>query len=176
MITCTNFRASFEPATESADLLEHIRTCDLCLDFAVSADPDIMFRAIGGDELVPPGGVDAFVGDVMREVRLRSTESATHRVVSWPRRLAVAATLVAGITGGALVWERGRIAPPVIQSTRIAGQAKSSPYVGQALSLSTKPVIEKYDSDSATIVEMPTGSANDAQIVMIIDDKLPADL
>jgi hypothetical protein len=166
MITCTNFRASFEPATESADLLEHIRTCDLCLDFAVSVDPDIMFRAIGGDELVPPGGVDAFVGDVMREVRLRSTESATHRVVSWPRRLAVAATLVAGITGGALVWERGRIAPPVIQQRPVARIAP----------LTSKPVIEKYDSDSATIVEMPTGSANDAQIVMIIDDKLPADL
>jgi len=166
MITCTNFRASFEPATENADLLEHIRTCDLCLDFAVSVDPDIMFRAIGGDELVPPGGVDAFVGDVMREVRLRSTESATHRIVSWPRRLAVAATLVAGITGGALVWERGRIAPPVIQQRPVARIAP----------LTSKPVIEKYDSDSATIVEMPTGSANDAQIVMIIDDKLPADL
>jgi hypothetical protein len=176
MITCTAFRASFEARTENPELLEHLRACDACLDHAISIDPDVMFRAIGGDELVPPGGVDAFVNDVMREVRLRATEKTTHRVIAWPRRLAVAATLVAGITGGALVWERGRVAPTVSQPTRIAGQAKSSPYVGQALSLSTKPVIEKYDSDSATIVEMPTGSANDAQIVMIIDDKLPADL
>ena len=168
MIPCTAFRASFEARTENPQLLEHIRACDACLDFAVSVDPDIMFRAIGGDELVPPGGVDAFVGDVMREVHLRATESATQRVVSWPRRLAVAATLVAGITGGALVWDRGRIAPPAVT------QAHSQ--VAVARPLATRPVIEKYDSDSATIVEMPTGSANDAQIVMIIDDKLPADL
>ncbi len=167
MITCTAFRASFEAQTENPQLLEHIRACDACLDYAVSVDPDIMFRAIGGDELLPPGGVDAFVSDVMREVHLRATEKTTHRVVAWPRRLAVAATLVAGITGGALVWERGRVEPTVIKPTQIAAIAPA---------LTSKPVIEKYDSDSATIVEMPTGSANDAQIVMIIDEKLPADL
>jgi hypothetical protein len=168
MITCTAFRASFEARTEIPQVLEHVRACDACLDYAVSVDPDIMFRALGGDELVPPGGVDAFVGDVMREVRLRSTESATHRVISWPRRLAVAATLVAGITGGALVWQRDRVEPAVI--------APHAAIAHIARPLATKPVIEKYDSDSATIVEMPTGSANDAQIVMIIDEKLPADL
>jgi len=169
MITCTKFRASFEPETENPEVLEHIRACDACLDYAVSIDPDIMFRAIGGDELVPPGGVDAFVGDVMREVRLRSTENATQRVIAWPRRLAVAATLIAGITGGALVWQRESTSRSITtpQPTRIAHVAPA---------LSTKPIIEKYDSDSATIVEMPTGSANDAQIVMIIDEKLPADL
>jgi hypothetical protein len=167
-MTCTAFRASFEAQTENPEVLEHVRACDACLDYAISIDPDIMFRAIGGGELVPPGGVDAFAADVMREVRLRSTESATHRVISWPRRLAVAATLVAGITGGALVWQRERVAPaPVV--TPKASIARVAPMV-------SKPVIEKYDSDSATIVEMPTGSANDAQIVMIIDDKLPADL
>jgi hypothetical protein len=171
MITCTQFRASFEPATESADLLAHVRECDPCLDFAAEIDPDIMFRAIGGGELIPPGGVDAFVDDVMREVRLRSTENATHRVVAWPRRLAVAATLIAGITGGALMWERARTdAPAVINPVPHIAR------VAQPVALASKPVIEKYDSDSATIVEMPTGSANDAQIVMIIDDKLPADL
>jgi len=172
MITCTTFRAEFEPATEKAEILAHVRTCDACLDYAASIDPDIMFRAIGGDELIPPGGVDAFVGDVMREVRLRSTENATHRVVAWPRRLAVAATLVAGITGGALVWERGRATAPVLTPIPIARIAPQPVVVA----LASKPVIEKYDSDSATIVEMPTGSATDAQIVMIIDDKLPADL
>lgn len=167
MITCTKFRASFEPETENPETLEHIRACDACLDYAVSVDPDIMFRAIGGAEMVPPGGIDAFVSDVMREVHLRATEKTTHRVSAWPRRLAVAATLVAGITGGALVWERGRVEPSVIKPTQIARVAPA---------LTSKPVIEKYDSDSATIVEMPTGSANDAQIVMIIDEKLPADL
>jgi hypothetical protein len=168
MITCTKFRASFEPATENPEVLEHVRACDACLDYAASIDPDIMFRAIGGDDLVPPGGIDAFVGDVMREVHLRATESATHRVISWPRRLAVAATLVAGITGGALVWDRGRIVTPVITQPTVARIAP--------VAMTSRPVIEKYDSDSATIVEMPTGSANDAQIVMIIDEKLPADL
>jgi hypothetical protein len=168
MITCTKFRASFEPATENPEVLEHVRACDACLDYAASIDPDIMFRAIGGDDLVPPGGIDAFVGDVMREVHLRATESATHRVISWPRRLAVAATLVAGITGGALVWDRGRIVTPVITQPPVARIAPAA--------MTSRPVIEKYDSDSATIVEMPTGSANDAQIVMIIDEKLPADL
>jgi hypothetical protein len=169
MITCTAFRASFEARTENPRLLEHIRACDACLDYAVSVDPDIMFRAIGGDELVPPGGVDAFVSDVMREVHLRATEKTTHRVIAWPRRLAVAATLVAGITGGALVWQRENTSRSITtsQPTRIARIAPA---------LTSKPVIEKYDSDSATIVEMPTGSANDAQIVMIIDEKLPADL
>ncbi|HEY4641534.1 MAG TPA: hypothetical protein VII75_09340 [Thermoanaerobaculia bacterium] len=168
MIDCTKFRASYEPETENPEVLEHVRACDACLDYAVSIDPDVMFRAIGGDELVPPGGIDAFVGDVMREVRLRSTEkSATPRVVAWPRRLAVAATLVAGITGGALVWQRGRVAAPLAPQTPVHNIARV---------ITTKPVIEKYDSDSATIVEMPTGSANDAQIVMIIDEKLPADL
>jgi len=171
MITCTKFRASFEPETENPETLEHIRACDACLDYAVSVDPDIMFRAIGGAEMVPPGGVDAFVSDVMREVHLRATEKTTHRISAWPRRLAVAATLVAGITGGALVWERGRVAPTTIsQPTQIARVA------APLTPLTSKPVIEKYDSDSATIVEMPTGSANDAQIVMIIDEKLPADL
>jgi len=165
MTSCTAFRASFEARSENQQTLEHVRACDACLDYAIAIDPDIMFRAIGGAELVPPGGVDAFVGDVMREVRLRSTENATQRVVAWPRRLAVAATLVAGLTGGAFVWQRERVAPAV--PTQIA--KISHP-------LATRPVIEKYDSDSATIVEMPTGSANDAQIVMIIDEKLPADL
>jgi hypothetical protein len=168
MINCTKFRALYEPETENPEVLEHVRACDACLDYAVTIDPDILFRAIGGDELVPPGGIDAFVGDVMREVRLRSTEkSAAPRVIAWPRRLAVAATLVAGITGGALVWQRERVAPPI---------GPQHPTARLARVVTNKPVIEKYDSDSATIVEMPTGSANDAQIVMIIDEKLPADL
>src|SRR5260370_38219151 len=83
MISCETFRATFAPATSDADLLDHIRACDACLDFAAGVDPDILFRAIGGAEVVPPGGIDAFVGDVMRELRLRSTESSM-----LPRRIA----------------------------------------------------------------------------------------
>ncbi len=171
MINCTQFRANFEPATEIPSILEHVRTCDACLDYAASIDPDIMFRAIGGGELIPPGGIDAFVGDVMREVRLRTTESATHRVISWPRRLAVAATLMAGITGGALIWDRSRSVAPIPAPVQIAQHRPVA-----VVPVASKPVIEKYDSESATIVEMPTEGANDAQIVMIIDEKLPANL
>ncbi|HEX8152758.1 MAG TPA: hypothetical protein VF698_06530, partial [Thermoanaerobaculia bacterium] len=70
MITCEQFRARFAPDTNEAALLEHLRSCDACLDDAARIDPDVMFRAIGGGELIPPGGIDAFAADVMREVRL----------------------------------------------------------------------------------------------------------
>jgi hypothetical protein len=174
MISCNAFRARFHAATEDAELLVHVRACDACLDFAAGVDPDVLFRAIGGGEMIPPGGVDAFVGDVMREVHLRATEKTAQRVVSWPRRLAVAATLAAGITGSAIVWqlERATSSAPAPVSRRIAA-ASAHPVI---VPVASKPVIEKYDSASATIVEMPTTGANDAQIVMIIDDKLPADL
>jgi uncharacterized protein (UPF0333 family) len=44
-------------------------------------------------------------------------------------------------------------------------------------SFATKPVVETYESDSATIVEMPSeGAADDVKIVMIFDENLPADL
>src|SRR5512138_1934823 len=72
MMTCREFRDQFAPASSDARVLEHVRSCDACLDFAAQIDPDIMFRAIGGAEMVPPGGVDAFVDDVMRQVRVRS--------------------------------------------------------------------------------------------------------
>ena len=65
-MNCQDFRAAFAPATGDAAILEHVRSCDPCLDFAAHSDPDIMFRAIGGSDMIPPGGVDAFVGDVMR--------------------------------------------------------------------------------------------------------------
>jgi hypothetical protein len=38
----------------------------------------------------------------------------------------------------------------------------------------TKPIVESYDSKTATIVEVP--GVKDAQVVMIFDDSLPADL
>ncbi|HEV7921110.1 MAG TPA: hypothetical protein VGR02_10020, partial [Thermoanaerobaculia bacterium] len=81
-------------------MLEHVRACDACLDHAAAIDPDIMFRALGGDSILPPGGVDSFVSDVMREVHLRGTENTgVNSVAGWPRRLAVAATVAAMIAG-----------------------------------------------------------------------------
>jgi len=172
MISCATFRDTLHPGAEDAALLEHLRRCDSCLDYAVGVDPDFFFRAIGGAEMTPPGGVDAFVGDVMRQVQVRRTETAIEprRVVSWRQRLAIAATLAFGVTGGSLVYlhEMPHVASqpqPVLQTARAAVRA---------VPLTTKPIIEKYDSKDATIVEVPSdGSAN---VVMIFDDKLPADL
>src|SRR6266849_3604896 len=106
MMTCQSFRASLQPGTTDADVLEHLRHCDACLDYAMPVDPDLFFRSIGGEDLIPPGGVDAFVGDVMSQVRVRDAETslAPHRTVSVWQRLAIAATVAAGITGATLAY------------------------------------------------------------------------
>ena len=169
MITCESFRARFHEGTEDAGLLEHIRSCDRCLDFAATIDPDIMFRALGGEALVPPGGIDAFVDDVMQQVRVRGAESAVtaRRTFSWPRRLAVAATIAAGLSG-AMFFQRATTAPVLVARRPMVHAAVAQ--------LTTKPVIETYESQNATIVEVPTESADDVKIVMIFDENLPADL
>lgn len=162
MITCETFRSRFTPGTDDNEVLEHLRACDNCFAFAAQADGDMLFRGIGGGELIPPGGVDAFVGDVMREVHLRSTEKvASHRKFGWARRLAVAATLAVAIAG-TLYYPRQQSVVPVPRATIVQPM--------------TRPVIEKYDSDTATIVEMPTEGAEDVKVVMIFDERLPADL
>lgn len=169
MISCDAFRTRFAPATEDAALLDHIRTCDRCLDFAANVDPDVMFRALGGGDMIPPGGVDAFVDDVMRQVRVRGAETVldARPAMSWSRRLAVAATVTITVTGATLLY-RFENAP-----------AASVPHVAAAKPriLTTKPVVETYDSENATIVEVPSDQAgDDVKIVMIFDENLPADL
>ena len=174
MISCDSFRTRFAADTEDALVLEHLRACDRCLDYAVQTDPDVMFRAIGGGEMVPPGGVDAFVTGVMQQVRVRAAESTVtaRHAVSWPRRLAVAATLAAGITGAMLYNQATAPAPGV---TKPVAAIAAKPAVLKTFA--TKPVVETYESESATIVEMPSeGAADDVKIVMIFDENLPADL
>ena len=105
MISCREFRDAFAPATSDAGLMEHVRSCDACLDFAAHVDPDIMFRAIGGTEMIPPGGVNAFVDDVMRQVRVRSAANVVTMQSHWSwRRLSAAAAIVAGITVGTTIY------------------------------------------------------------------------
>jgi len=166
MITCDAFRAQFAPATEDAALLDHLRSCDACLNFAAERDGDVLFRALGGGELVPPGGLDAFVDDVMRAVHIRSAEnSVSSRGVRWPRKVAIAATLAAAITGATMIYEYNRapiVMPPVAHHA-IAIQSAS------------RPIIESYDSQKATIVEMPM-EGEYVKVVMVFDDSLPADL
>jgi hypothetical protein len=176
MISCDAFRKRFSVDTDDALVLEHLRACDRCLDFAVQTDPDVMFRALGGGEMVPPGGVDAFVVGVMQQVRVRAAEStvSARNVVSWPRRLAVAATLAAGITG-AMLYNYATAPAPLTAHRPLLVARAAAPVM--ARNLATKPVVETYESDSATIVEMPSeGAADDVKIVMIFDENLPADL
>lgn len=171
MMTCRQFRATLQPGTADAALLEHLRHCDACLDFAMGIDPDLFFRSIGGEELVPPGGVDAFVGDVMSQVRVRGAETslAPRRAASVWRRLAIAATIVAGVTGTSLVYrlERSAPAPQQVAQTLLSVQ--------RAKPLATKSFVETYSSHNATIVEVPN-DGSDTKVVMIFDDTLPADL
>jgi hypothetical protein len=174
MTSCLEFRNLFHAGNNDPALLEHLRSCDACLDHAAHLDPDVMFRALGGDDLVPPGGVDAFVEDVMRAVHVRSKEDVVelHHVHSWPRRLAVAATIAASVFGATLVYEHEqRPAAPQIAAIAVPHAAASPAKI-----LTTKPAVETYSSTSATIVEVPTENAGDAKIVMVIDDNLPADL
>jgi hypothetical protein len=177
MTSCELFRSRFHAGTEDAVQLAHLRSCDRCLDFAANADPDVMFRALGGDDLVPPGGVDAFVDDVMRQVRVRTAETtvSTARVVAWPRRLAIAATLVAGVTG-AMLFNRAD-APTNPGLTPLTATVAAGRELRPHPALASKPVVESYESENATIVEVPTESASDdVKIVMIFDENLPADL
>jgi len=166
MISCQSFRANV--TSREPEILEHLRKCDACLEFAVSADPDHFFRSIGGEELEPPGGVEAFTADVMAQVRLRQAEgSVARRFLIPPRRLAAAAAVVVAIAGGTLVWQRREHPAAVIAPAIVARVTR--PVV-------TKPVVETYQSQNATIVELPSQGKNDANVVMIFDDSLPADL
>lgn len=175
MITCESFRTRFHPSTDDAVLLDHIRTCDRCLDSAAAIDPDVMFRALGGGEMIPPGGVEAFVDDVMRQVRVRGAETAVEARphVSITRRLAIAATIAATVTGATLVYryENAAVAPTQIARAHMAPKALTTK------ALITKATVETYDSQNATIVEVPSQEAgDDVKIVMIFDENLPADL
>jgi len=171
MINCPEFRSAFQPGTEDADVLAHLRACDRCLDHAAHVDPDVMFRALGTGEMIPPGGIDAFVEDVMRGVQIRTADTVvSRRVLSWPRRLAVAATIAAGFTGATLFMTHQQPAPA---GTPVAALASHHTAVR---ALSTKPVVENYSSSNATIVEVPNEGASEAQVVLVVDDTLPADL
>lgn len=168
MISCEAFHARFEPGTEDPGVLEHLRSCDACLDMAAHVDPDVMFRAIGG-EMIPPGGVDAFTEDVMRAIHVRGTEqklAPVRRMAPWTRRMAVAAMFAVAFTGTLMFYPRDTavVAP--------AAGVRPAPVV----KLATKPVVETYDSANATIVEVPAEGAGDTRIVMVFDESLPADL
>jgi len=175
MMTCSYFRAHLQPGNAGAAMLEHLRHCDGCLDFAMSVDPDLFFRSLGGEELVPPGGIDAFVGDVMSQVRVHDAEVAItprHAVSAW-QRWAIAATAVVGITGATVTYRYEHSVPAVhVAQTLLSVRPMPTPHPKPT---ATKSFVETYSSHDATIVEMPN-DGSDTKVVMIFDDKLPADL
>jgi hypothetical protein len=168
MISCQTFRATIRPGTEDVNVLEHLRSCDACLDHAVSIDPDFFFRSLGGSNIVPPGGIDNFVSDVMAQVRLRQTEDSAMRRLPLNRYLRAAAAVLFVIAGATGVYRYGHSdVRPIPVLTAAAPVQKP---------IATKAIVESYQSESATIVEIPNASANDAKVVMIYDSSLPADL
>lgn len=175
-MSCTEFRAGFHAGINDPAMLQHLRTCDVCLDFAAHIDADVIFRALGGEDMVPPGGVDAFVSDVMHAVHLRGAEGtvAGRMEISWQRKLAIAAALAVGITGGGIVYqiEWGQAAHP----SHMAAVARPAARAVIQTPLTTKPFVQTYSSANATIVEMPNEGASDTQVVLIVDENLPADL
>jgi len=171
MMTCSYFRTHLQPGNADAAMLDHLRHCDGCLDFAMSVDPDLFFRSLGGEELIPPGGIDAFVGDVMSQVRVHDAEAALaprHAVSAW-QRWAIAATVAVGVTGATVAYRYEHQAPAP-QPAHIIAAATPHPKP-----TATKSFVETYSSHDATIVEMPN-DGSDTKVVMIFDDKLPADL
>lgn len=170
MISCQTFRATVRPGSDDANVLEHLRSCDACLDHALAVDPDFFFRSMGGSDMVPPGGVDNFVSDVMAQVRVRGAESSAAPRVPINRYLRAAAAVlfvVAGTLGVYRYEQRVTPQPAAVIATSPARTSKPT---------ATKAIIETYQSQNATIVEIPPASANDAKVVMIYDSSLPADL
>jgi hypothetical protein len=169
MISCQTFRATVQRGSEDPSILEHLRTCDACLDHALAIDPDFFFRSIGGSEMTPPGGVDSFVNDVMAQVRSRQAEtsvSARLPIANYFRAAAAVLFVIAASTGIYRVTRRDVVAVAPAVVARVAVPRPTM----------TKAVVETYEAKNATIVEVPSGSAADARVVMIYDESLPADL
>ncbi len=170
MISCQTFRATLRPGSEDANSLQHLRSCDACVDYAVGVDPDLFFRSIGGEEMVPPGGIDAFVGDVMAQVRVRDAEGSSTRL-PMNRYLRSAAAVLLVIAGATGVYRYGH--QEVKPGQAIVARVSAPPVLRPQ---ATKAIVESYQSQNATIVELPSASPSDVKVVMIYDESLPADL
>jgi hypothetical protein len=174
-MTCETFRSTFQAGDERPEILEHFRSCDACLEFAVQTDPDVLFRALGGaDELIPPGGIDNFVGEVMQQIHVRGKESEMvhRRVVAWPYRWAAAAAVTFAMLSTLVINQQRQ--PAVPAGTRIAAVRPMTVHTN--VTASDRPAVENYSSDTATIVEVPNEGASDVKIVMVFDESLPSNL
>ena len=169
-MNCEAFRHAVGQGTDDAAVRGHLRICASCLEWAVAVDPDVMFRSIGIDDAEPPGGTDAFVAGVLRQVEIRDAE---RRLARRPVRFtpffrwSAAAALAVGVLGTVIVQRSGHEA--------VVPAATPAAVVAQA-TVVDRPVIEQYDSAGATIVEVPAQNENEIRLVMIFDESLPADL
>jgi hypothetical protein len=164
-----NDRKAGVPHDEAS--LAHLRSCASCLDAAVAIDPDDLFRSLGGVEEVPPGGIDLFVAEVVREVEMRQAERklSPARRVAPAYRWAAAAALIVGVATSSL--HRFDANPAALLTHQVAHTSPST----LIQPVNSRPVVEDYENSSATIVEVPADK-NDVAVVMIFDQNLPADL
>jgi len=169
---CDDFRSAVLDGTVTDEVLTHLRSCEECLNFAVEKDPDLMFRAIGG-EIEPPGGAEAFAADVMHQIHVRETERRFDRKESTrPRyqRWALAAAATFMVVTGALFWPRDqRVDVPVTVAQVNRQAAVIAP-------TTVRPVVEAWDSSTAMIIEIPEEETSDLKVVMVFDESLPADI
>ncbi|HVR42681.1 MAG TPA: hypothetical protein VMS56_04485 [Thermoanaerobaculia bacterium] len=166
-MSCETILRSLENGTDEVEVRAHVRTCDACLEIAIAADPDYLFRSLGVDEQDPPGGLDAFVEGVMQQVHLRGAERRLGRrstripaAVRW----SVAAALSLGVLLAGLA-NRASLGTPPGPAAPVARTA-----------VLDRPIIERYDSPGAMIVELPAEETSDIRLVMVFDESLPADL
>jgi len=172
-MTCSEFRRAFHPGARDAEALTHLRSCADCLEFAVALDPDCLFVSLGGEELVPPGGVDEFVARVMGEIRIRGTEQKVASIRGGRTRYwwSLAAAIAIATFSAVLVF-RPAMTPETVPSAALVASVAADRAIAQTI----VPVVEHYEADDATIIEIPTQSDDDIRVVMIFDESLPVDL
>lgn len=168
-MTCAEFVSLLDGAVEAPAALAHMRDCESCMNIAAEHDPMNLFRAMGGEEIEPPGGVDAFVAEVMDQVRIQDRRAAISaqppvKSYSW-RWTAAAAAVIVGVLSFATLQRPG--AAP--------GITNHAPAIVEQFAPVSLPVVENYDSGNAMIVEVPQ-QHSEIQLVMIFDESLPADL
>lgn len=166
-MNCAAFRQHLASGTLSTEALAHMRSCTVCLQAAVAADPDNLFRSLG-TPMEPPGGVDAFVSDVMQQVHLRQTEKSLQprRRFTAVYRWAAAAVLAVVVTAVTLTNREHQGPDP----------SPLQPAIAATLVPANLPVIESYDEAGVMIVELPAAETDDMKVVMIFDETLPVDL
>ena len=74
MISCQAFRSTVRPGSDDANVLQHLRSCDSCLEYAVQVDPDYFFRSLS-DELLPLARVTVeFLAEAGKSERIQQRQ------------------------------------------------------------------------------------------------------